>query len=196
MDGAATGPVGPAAANEVAIGDSQSGITAGPRGPLLVHDWQLFEQHAHFNRERIPERVVCAKGSGAYGTLTITNDITRYSRARRLRGSGRADHVLLPILHGGRRARRLRWRARRARLRHEVLHRRGHLGPGRQRHPCVLRSRPLQVPGLPPHPEARPAHQHAQHRRNVGLLFTVAGDACTRSRSCSRTAAGRSHTGT
>ena len=83
MDGAATGPVGPDGpdANEAAIGDRHSGITAGPRGPLLVQDWQLFEQHAHFNRERIPERVVYAKGSGAYGTLTITNDITRYSRA-------------------------------------------------------------------------------------------------------------------
>ncbi|MBN2492417.1 MAG: catalase, partial [Planctomycetes bacterium] len=42
---------------------------------------QLFEKHAHFNRERIPERVVHAKGSGAYGTLTVTGDITRYTKA-------------------------------------------------------------------------------------------------------------------
>jgi catalase len=56
-------------------------MTAGPRGPLLVQDWQLFEKHAHFNRERIPERVVHAKGSGAYGTFTVTNDITRYTKA-------------------------------------------------------------------------------------------------------------------
>jgi catalase len=48
----------------------------------LVQDWQLFEKHAHFNRERIPERVVHAKGSGAYGTLTITGDITRYTKAK------------------------------------------------------------------------------------------------------------------
>jgi catalase len=47
-----------------------------------VQDWQLFEKHAHFNRERIPERVVHAKGSGAYGTLTLTGDITRYSKAK------------------------------------------------------------------------------------------------------------------
>lgn len=46
-----------------------------------MQDWQLFEKHAHFNRERIPERVVHAKGSAAYGTLTITNDITQYSKA-------------------------------------------------------------------------------------------------------------------
>ncbi len=66
----------------VPIGDNQNSLTAGPRGPLLVQGWQLFEKHAHFIRERIPERVVHAKGSGAYGTLTITHDITRYSRAR------------------------------------------------------------------------------------------------------------------
>jgi catalase len=66
----------------IPVGDNQNALTAGPRGPLLVQDWQLFERHAHFNRERIPERVVHAKGSGAYGTLTITNDITRYSQAK------------------------------------------------------------------------------------------------------------------
>jgi catalase len=66
----------------IPVGDNQNSLTAGPRGPLLVQDWQLFERHAHFNRERIPERVVHAKGSGAYGTLTITNDITRYSKAK------------------------------------------------------------------------------------------------------------------
>jgi catalase len=66
----------------IPVGDNQNALTAGPRGPLLVQDWQLFERHAHFNRERIPERVVHAKGSGAYGTLTITNDITPYSKAK------------------------------------------------------------------------------------------------------------------
>jgi catalase len=60
---------------------AQQALTAGPRGPLLMQDVQLLEQMQHFNRERIPERVVHAKGSGAYGTLTITNDVTRYSRA-------------------------------------------------------------------------------------------------------------------
>ncbi len=64
------------------IADNQNSLTAGPRGPLLVQDWQLFEKHAHFNRERIPERVVHAKGSGAYGTLTIAKDITKYSKAK------------------------------------------------------------------------------------------------------------------
>jgi catalase len=66
----------------IPVGDNQNSLTAGPRGPLLVQDWQLFEKHAHFNRERIPERVVHAKGSGAYGVLKITNDITQYTKAK------------------------------------------------------------------------------------------------------------------
>jgi len=65
----------------IPVGDNQNSLTAGPRGPLLMQDWQLFEKHAHFNRERIPERVVHAKGSGAYGTFTVTGDITKYTKA-------------------------------------------------------------------------------------------------------------------
>ncbi len=70
------------AANGSPISDNQNSMTAGPRGPLLAQDWQLFEKHAHFNRERIPERIVHAKGSGAYGQLTITGDITKYTKAK------------------------------------------------------------------------------------------------------------------
>ncbi|MBI4721233.1 MAG: catalase [Chitinivibrionia bacterium] len=66
----------------IPVGDNQNSLTAGPRGPLLLQDWQLFEKHAHFNRERIPERVVHAKGSGAYGVFTVTGDITKYTKAR------------------------------------------------------------------------------------------------------------------
>jgi catalase len=64
------------------IADNQNSETAGPRGPVLLQDYQLIEKLAHQNRERIPERVVHAKGWGAYGTLTVTKDITRYTRAR------------------------------------------------------------------------------------------------------------------
>ena len=63
------------------IGDNQNSQTAGPHGPTLMQDVWLTEKLAHFNRERIPERVVHAKGSGAFGTLTITNDITKYTKA-------------------------------------------------------------------------------------------------------------------
>ncbi len=77
------------------VADNQNALTAGPRGPLLVQDWQLFEKHAHFNRERIPERVVHAKGSGAYGTLTITNDITQYSKAKVFSHVGKTTECFL-----------------------------------------------------------------------------------------------------
>src|SRR5712671_1031565 len=64
-----------------AFADNQNALSAGPRGPLLMQDYQLVEKLAHQNRERIPERTVHAKGSGAYGTLTITHDITKYTKA-------------------------------------------------------------------------------------------------------------------
>src|SRR5713101_5833380 len=79
----------------IPVGDNQNSLTAGPRGPLLVQDWQLFEKHAHFNRERIPERVVHAKGSGAYGSLTITQDITRYSKAKLFSEVGKKTECFL-----------------------------------------------------------------------------------------------------
>jgi len=69
----------------IPVADNQNALTAGRRGPLLVQDWPLFEKHAHFNRERIPERVVHAKGSAAYGTLTVTGDVSRYTKAKALR---------------------------------------------------------------------------------------------------------------
>jgi catalase len=64
------------------VADNQNSLSAGSRGPLLMQDFHLLEKLAHQNRERIPERTVHAKGSGAYGTLTITKDITKYSRAK------------------------------------------------------------------------------------------------------------------
>jgi catalase len=77
------------------IADNQNSISAGPRGPLLLQDYQLIEKLAHQNRERIPERVVHAKGSGAYGTLTITNDITQYSKARLFDEVGKKTRALM-----------------------------------------------------------------------------------------------------
>ncbi len=61
--------------------DNENALSAGPRGPVLMQDVALIEQMQRFNRERIPERVVHANGSGAYGTFTVTQDITKYTRA-------------------------------------------------------------------------------------------------------------------
>lgn len=77
------------------IADNQNSLSAGPRGPLLLQDYQLIEKLAHQNRERIPERVVHAKGWGAFGTLTITNDITRYTRARLFSQIGKQTDLVM-----------------------------------------------------------------------------------------------------
>jgi catalase len=77
------------------IGDNQNSLTAGPRGPVLLQDYQLLEKMATFNRERVPERVVHAKGSGAFGTLTITHDITPYSKAKVFSQVGKQTPCLL-----------------------------------------------------------------------------------------------------
>jgi catalase len=80
-------------ADGVPIADNQNSLTAGPRGPLLMQDVQLLEMMQHFNRERIPERVVHAKGSGAYGTFTVTHDITQYTKAKFLSQIGKKTEV-------------------------------------------------------------------------------------------------------
>ena len=61
---------------------NEDSMTAGPRGPVLLQDFILHEKMAHFNRERIPERVVHAKGTGAFGKFSVTRDITKYTRAK------------------------------------------------------------------------------------------------------------------
>lgn len=64
------------------VPDYQNSKTAGPRGPMLLEDVWFLEKMAHFDREVIPERRMHAKGSGAHGTFTVTNDITKYTRAK------------------------------------------------------------------------------------------------------------------
>nr|XP_025122029.1 catalase [Bubalus bubalis] len=64
------------------VGDKLNILTVGPRGPLLVQDVVFTDEMAHFDRERIPERVVHAKGAGAFGYFEVTHDITRYSKAK------------------------------------------------------------------------------------------------------------------
>ena len=63
------------------VTENQNVQTAGPRGPMLMQDAWFLEKMGHFDREVIPERRMHAKGSGAYGTFTVTNDITKYTRA-------------------------------------------------------------------------------------------------------------------
>ncbi|MEO3427569.1 catalase [Pelagibius sp. CAU 1746] len=76
------------------ISDNQNSMTAGPRGPVLMQDYQLIEKLAHQNRERIPERTVHAKGWGAFGTFTVTQDITKYTRAGIFSQIGKATKMI------------------------------------------------------------------------------------------------------
>ncbi|MQY34870.1 Bromoperoxidase-catalase [Streptomyces sp. RB17] len=77
------------------VADNQNSETAGVGGPVLVQDQLLLEKLAHFNRERIPERVVHARGAGAYGTFTVTADVTPYTRAAFLSEVGKETEVFL-----------------------------------------------------------------------------------------------------
>src|SRR5712692_2123632 len=82
-------------ASGMPVADNQNSISAGPRGPLLMQDFHLLEKLAHQNRERIPERTVHAKGSAAYGTLTVTHDISRYTKVKALSQIGKKTEAFL-----------------------------------------------------------------------------------------------------
>jgi len=77
------------------VPDNQNSITAGPRGPVLMQDFYLLEKLAHQNRERIPERTAHAKGSAAFGTLTITKDIAKYTKAKVFSKVGKTTEAFL-----------------------------------------------------------------------------------------------------
>jgi catalase len=66
----------------VPVTDNQNSLTAGRRGPVLLQDVQLIEKMAHFDRERIPERVVHAKGVGAYGHFQVYKSMAAHTKAK------------------------------------------------------------------------------------------------------------------
>jgi catalase len=77
----------------IPVPDDQNSLTAGERGPVLMQDVHLLEKLGHFDRERIPERVVHAKGAGAYGYFEVTADVTKYTKARFLSEVGKRTEV-------------------------------------------------------------------------------------------------------
>ncbi|WP_377793587.1 catalase KatA [Paenibacillus yanchengensis] len=77
------------------VADNQNSMTAGSRGPTLIQDVHLLEKLAHFNRERVPERVVHAKGAGAHGYFEVTNDLTAYTKADFLSAVGKQTPVFV-----------------------------------------------------------------------------------------------------
>lgn len=77
------------------VGDNQNSMTAGSRGPTLIQDVHLLEKLAHFNRERVPERVVHAKGAGAHGYFQVTNDVSKYTKASFLSEVGKSTPLFI-----------------------------------------------------------------------------------------------------
>ncbi|MEK4648589.1 catalase [Exiguobacterium sp. FSL W8-0210] len=87
----------------VPIGDNQNSRTAGRRGPTLLEDYQLIEKMAHFDRERVPERVVHARGFGAHGVFTVKNSMKKYTKAAFLQEEGTEVPVFArfsTVIHG------------------------------------------------------------------------------------------------
>ena len=82
-------------ANGAPVAEDQNSITAGERGSMTFDNYRVFEKLAHFNRERIPERVVHARGSAAYGTFTLTKDLSEHTIANFLQGVGKKTEVFV-----------------------------------------------------------------------------------------------------
>ena len=158
------------------VADNQNSMTAGPRGPVLLQDYQLIEKLAHQNRERIPERPVHAKGWGAHGALTITNDITRYSKAGLFSEVGKQTPMIarFSTVAGELGAADAERDVRGFALKFYTEE--GNWDMVGNNTPVFFRARPLQVSGLHPHAEAPPQDQPAFARRDVGLLVAVAGE--------------------
>ena len=77
------------------VANDQNTATAGQRGPALMQDIHLLDKMAHFDRERIPERVVHAKGAGAHGYFEVTHDVTKYTKAAFLSKIGKKTDVFV-----------------------------------------------------------------------------------------------------
>ena len=88
--------------NGAAVGDNQNSQTAGATGPVLLQDVQLIQKLQRFDRERIPERVVHARGTGAHGTFTVTDDLSDLSKAK-VFAAGQSTPVFVrfsAVVHG------------------------------------------------------------------------------------------------
>ena len=77
------------------VGNNQDAMTAGQRGPMMLQDVWFLEKLAHFDREVIPERRMHAKGSGAFGTFTVTHDITQYTKAKMFSEIGKQTEMFV-----------------------------------------------------------------------------------------------------
>ncbi len=80
------------------VADNTNSTTAGPRGPMTLQNPWFIEKMAHFDREVIPERRMHAKGSGAFGTFTVTHDITKYTKAQLFSEVGKQTEMFVRLM--------------------------------------------------------------------------------------------------
>ena len=164
------------------VADNQNSMTAGPRGPVLLQDYQLIEKLAHQNRERIPERIVHAKGWGAHGTLTITGDISKYTKAKALQPGAKTPMLArFSTVAGELGAADAERDVRGFALKFYTEE--GNWDLVGNNTPVFFVRDPLQVPRLHPHAEAPPARPTCARRRRCGISGRCHRRACTRSRS-------------
>ena len=134
-----------------------------------MQDIHLPEKLAHFDRERIPERVVHAKGAGAHGYFEVTHDVTKYTRAKFLSEVGKRTEVFARFSTvGAKRAPRTRSATRAVCV--EVLHRRRQLRHGREQHSVFFIRDPLKFPDF--------IHTQKRTRRPILRIRTCSGTSC------------------
>ena len=191
----------------IAVADDQNTLRVGERGPAALEDFHFREKIFHFDHERIPERVVHARGYGAHGFFENYESLADITRADLFQRGGQADAGVRALLDRGRQQGLGRPRPRRARLRRQVLHQGGQLGPGRQQHPGVLHPGRDQVPRPDPRGQAGagprlPAGADGA-RQLLGLRLADAGvdphadvDRCRTGRSRGRSASWRASAST
>ncbi len=85
--------------NGAPVASNENSLSAGPKGPLLLEDTWLLEKNAHFNRERVPERVVHAKGAGAFGYFELEHDMSKYTKAKLFNGVGKKTQLAVRFSH-------------------------------------------------------------------------------------------------
>lgn len=161
------------------VADDDNILTSGPRGPQLLQDVWFLEKMAHFDREVIPERRMHAKGAGAFGTFTVTHDITRYTRAKIFSKIGKKTEMLarFSTVAGERGAADAERDIRGFALKFYTEE--GNWDLVGNNTPVFFMRDPLKSPGLKPCGETRSANRSSERGKQLGLLDEPAGGAAS-----------------
>ncbi len=172
-----TGPQSSRNATGAPVADNLNTMTAGPRGPALLQDIWLIEKLAHFDREVIPERRMHAKGWGAYGTFTVTHDITRYTKAKLFSEVGKQTPMFIRFstVAGERGAADAERDIRGFAVKFYTEE--GNWDIVGNNTPVFFFRDPFRFPDLNHAGQARPAHGPALGRQQLGLLVAAARSA-------------------